>query len=366
MRKLLLARLVFVTSFSAVVSTGGCSGGAQNTTPARAEPTPRAATSSDAAIVGDNSSDVLSNAAAAAKAGLHPRYVLIKVAGHSYGFTRFARVVRTKKTISVQGFSRVFVFPRALTSVYYSGNDILESDLPLVSASELDVAVDHYNTRVLSSNCFDCALYIAQRAVVRDVTKDWGEAKDPWQSVRDYQIVYAGATRRPESFYLQPCWFSSLGFTGGAGGGAGCPIFSSGGGGVSVPVPIPGLPGPAPILGSACGSNMVVNPPNPPTTPGQRFVTTLDGQGGLFLTNAVSSWSSNMSVTYYDRAGVALETQSSTKSGGTTSSYQIQYAPYSNASTYYQSRIPFNFYDTEHTSGSGDSQSFALTATARC
>ena len=79
--------------------------------------------------------------------GQSARYVTVVTANNRYVFTPHDLIVKTKRSVLVEAYARLYVFPLVGTTISYSGSSAATGldSLPLVSADELDAHIDQNN-----------------------------------------------------------------------------------------------------------------------------------------------------------------------------------------------------------------------------
>ena len=145
---------------------------------------------------GKSPAAVMRSIADAESHGQTSRFVTVVTANNRYVFTPHDLIVKTKNSVLVEAYSRLYVFPLIGTTISYSGSSapVGFDGIPLVSADELDAHIAQHNGKpdaVLNAVpgkkdvCSDCAVILGGRQASSRQNK-WAGLQDAWQVHPDY------------------------------------------------------------------------------------------------------------------------------------------------------------------------------------
>jgi hypothetical protein len=210
--------------------------GQTSTVPGPSSNAPTWVNTGEIAVSGASEDDVLTQMSEALHEHKYPLFVAVSLHGHAHFFPSNAQVVRTRNSVAVRAFARVYVFPergvRVIASVLPGEAVAAIKSLPFVSEPAFDTAVRHQATGSAVSSrsiCAECAMLITSRAAVLRYTEDWHSAIDRWRPITSHPVAI-----RPDltSCPQDQAGGGSCGSSGGSGGG-GSSIGGGGGGGGS-------------------------------------------------------------------------------------------------------------------------------------
>lgn len=142
-------------------------------------------------MYGDSSSQILGNAVKARAMGLTPAYLFVKTPDRRYPFSVYAQFLRSKESLIVRAFGRVYVYPLRVVAVYNGADStrVATKTLPLVRAPRYDRLAreqmqGHFHTGDVVSKrylCPDCIALVLQKREIRALASRWNRVRDPWQ-----------------------------------------------------------------------------------------------------------------------------------------------------------------------------------------
>ncbi len=147
--------------------------------------------SSAVAVYGDSSTQILRSAVKAKAMGLTPTYLFVKAPSRSYTFSVYSQFLRSKESLIVRAFGRVYVYAIKEVSLHGGGDSkkMNIETLPLVRAPRYDklaredLAGHFHSGDIISKKylCPDCVALILQKPEIRRLAARWNRYVDPWQ-----------------------------------------------------------------------------------------------------------------------------------------------------------------------------------------
>lgn len=134
------------------------------------------------AVVADSEAALLVQIAHARDEGREPQFVVVAAGHRSSTFPVYASVVRSRRSLLVAAYNKLYVFPLEGSAVRFTDANIAMGTLPLVG----EVAFAGAAAR--PPDCGGCSAVIADRARVAAVTRAWPAQADPWQISPHYSV----------------------------------------------------------------------------------------------------------------------------------------------------------------------------------
>jgi hypothetical protein len=145
------------------------------------------------AAVGDSDAQMAQSIRNIENSGAHPVYVTLKAPQRSYDVSPYAQILLSGGIVIVRT-ARIRVFRQSDVTIYYDGNPVDVSTIPVTNAFVIDRLADNHgpgafqkgNLSNKRSTCPDCVVVMGNSRNVRKAAARWNGLVDPWQQAPTY------------------------------------------------------------------------------------------------------------------------------------------------------------------------------------